>query len=89
MTRIYLREVPVINAGTYSSTAIIPANLLAPINYELRIHAGIYNVKMCSPDGGIKIPLKIESSNQINMAYTGDIVRSKLSPYINWQNSKL
>jgi len=79
-------KVPVCKPGVYISNAIIPANILAPLNYELKIHAGVYNVKMCTPENGICIPLQIESSNKINMAYTGDVVRSKILPYISWEN---
>ncbi|MCD6018680.1 MAG: Teichoic-acid-transporting ATPase [Bacteroidetes bacterium] len=81
-----LEEIPVVMPGNYVSTATIPSNLLAAVSYELRIHAGIYNVKMCTPELGIRIPIDINSSNKINIAYSGDTIRSKISPFINWKN---
>lgn len=79
-----LDTVTVTEPGYYVSKAIIPENLLANINYVLHFHAGIYNVKMCTPMSGIRIPINVESSNKINIAYLGDTVRSKLKPLINW-----
>jgi lipopolysaccharide transport system ATP-binding protein len=84
-----IEEIPVVMPGHYIATATIPSNLLAAVSYELRIHAGIYNVKMCTPELGIRIPIDFTSSNKINIAYSGDTIRSKISPFINWKNKLL
>ncbi len=84
-----LEEIPVVMPRHYVATATIPSNLLAAVSYEIRIHAGIYNVKMCTPELGIRIPIDITSSNKINIAYSGDTIRSKISPFINWNNKLL
>lgn len=81
-------SIPVTEPGTYLSTALIPAQLLAPRAYELRIHAGIFNVRSCIPDG-IGIRLVAEASSQINRAYPHDTIRSKLQPLIPWVTEQL
>ena len=42
-------RVPVAMPGRYVSRATIPPNLLSPRRYELRIHAGIHNVRSLIP----------------------------------------
>jgi len=66
------------------SRATIPADLLAPRAYELRLQGTIYNVRSVPP-GGIVIPLLVERSNGINRAYPLDPIRSKLLPRIKWE----
>lgn len=43
--------IPTSNIGEYISTATIPANLLAPRIYELRVRATISNVRSCTGEG--------------------------------------
>jgi lipopolysaccharide transport system ATP-binding protein len=82
-------EIPITKPGQYLCRANIPANLLSPTTYHLRIQAGIFNVRMCTPEGGINIPLVVEPTSHVNRAYMTDPVVSKLTPYIPWENSKL
>ncbi len=74
---------PVVEPGGYRSTATLPANLLAPRVYELRLYATIHNVRTVPP-GGIAIPLPVGSNSGINRAYPREPVRSKLQPRIPW-----
>jgi lipopolysaccharide transport system ATP-binding protein len=76
-------EMSVVDPGRYVSRAVIPADLLAPRTYELRVSATIYNVRSIPP-GGIGIPLLVEKSNGINRAYPHDPIRAKLLPRIPW-----
>jgi lipopolysaccharide transport system ATP-binding protein len=73
-----------IEAGKYISRALIPADLLAPRNYELRVYGTIYNVRSLTP-GGVGIPLTVEKSNGINRAYPREPIRAKLLPKIHWE----
>jgi len=73
-----------VEPGRYISRATIPADLLAPRTYELRVYGTIYNVRSIPP-GGIGIPLMVEKSNDINRAYPQDPIRSKLLPRIPWE----
>jgi lipopolysaccharide transport system ATP-binding protein len=77
----------IIEPGHYLSRATIPANLLAPRSYELRVYGTIYNVRSIPP-GGIGIPIFVEKSNGINRGYPHDPIRSKLLPFIPWQTVK-
>lgn len=74
---------PVVDPGIYVSRATIPADLLAPRAYELRVYGTIYNVRSVPP-GGIGIPLFVERSNGINRGYPNDPIRSKMLPRIPW-----
>ncbi|RWX46756.1 lipopolysaccharide transport system ATP-binding protein [Candidatus Electrothrix aarhusensis] len=78
--------VPTLVTGEYISSAIIPANLLAPRRYNLCVRGSIYNVRTCTGDG-ITIPLNVEASSRVNRGYSQDTVRSKLQPIISWQTS--
>ena len=81
-------EISYVEPGCYLSRAVIPANLLAPRLYELRISGTIYNVRSIPP-GGVGIPLPVEQSNRINRAYPQEAIRSKLLPKIPWQREIL
>ncbi len=77
-------DIPTTKPGEYISRAVIPAHILSPLDYELRIYAGIYNVRMCIPGLGLRVPLSVENTSRMNRAYPTDVIRSKLSPYIPW-----
>jgi lipopolysaccharide transport system ATP-binding protein len=83
------KNIKTLTPGIYESKAIIPANIFAPVNYELKIHAGIHNIKMCLPENSICLHLQFESSNDINKAYRADVIRSKILPFIEWDNMRL
>lgn len=80
--------IPTTEPGEYISAATIPANTLSPHEYEIRIRAGIFNVRSCTGDG-VGIPLKVEYSSKVNRAYPQDAIRSKLQPIIPWQTKKV
>ncbi|MDX1413077.1 MAG: polysaccharide ABC transporter ATP-binding protein [Candidatus Promineifilaceae bacterium] len=79
-------EVPIIYPGTYRSTAVIPANLLAPREYELIIRGTIFNVRQCTGDG-VRVRLSVGATSGINRAYPQEPIRSKLQPAIPWSNT--
>ena len=79
--------IPTTMPGRYRSRAIIPANLLGPQSYELRIHATIFKVRMCTPDLGLRIPLTVEATGLYNRAYVDDTYRGKLAPVIPWETT--
>jgi lipopolysaccharide transport system ATP-binding protein len=72
----------------YLSVCAIPANILAPRNYEILVQAKIHNVRMCT-GAGVRIPLCVISSNEINRAYPHEPIRSKIQPIIHWETSNL
>ena len=83
----HVEVVPTIAPGKYVSRAEIPGDLLGPIPYELRVHAGIHNVRMCTPGTGIRLPLAVEPTGRANGAYV-DTFRGKLSLPIRWTTTR-
>ncbi len=77
-------ESPVVNPGSYRATATIPADLLAPRSYELRVYGTIHNVRNI-PAGGIGIPLPVEANNGLNRAYPHQPIWGRLQPRIPWR----
>jgi lipopolysaccharide transport system ATP-binding protein len=80
--------IPTMEPGEYVSIATIPANLLAPRVYEVRVRAGIFNIRSCTGDG-VGIPLTVEASGVVNRGYPQDTIRSKLQPKIPWHTRKI
>jgi len=76
-------ELPNLEPGEYRSTALIPARLLAPRRYELRVRASIHNVRSCTGEG-VGIVLTVGQSRAGNPAYPGETVRAKMLPQIPW-----
>lgn len=76
--------IPVVEPGSYTSRAVIPANLLGPIQYELRIRATIHNVRSCLPASGVCVPLRVALTGSYNQAYLGDTFRGKLALPLEW-----
>jgi lipopolysaccharide transport system ATP-binding protein len=74
--------------GKYISKTKLPANILGPTYYNIRIQAGIYNNRMCIPEDAIKIKFKVENFVH-NKAYPFDTFRSKIAPIFNWENIKI
>lgn len=72
-------------AGTYRSVAVLPADLLAPHSYELRLHATVYNVRQCLGEDGVGVTLDVQRTNDLNRAYPSEPIRSKLHPRITWE----
>ncbi len=81
--------IPVLEPGSYLTTATIPANLLGPISYRLRILAGIHNVRSCLPYDGVVIPLTVVHTGAHNRAYSGDSFRARLAPALQWTTTQL
>lgn len=76
---------PVMEPGEYLSAAIIPEDLLAPTQYGIHVLATVYDVRMCIPFPGIRIPLDVEATGRANRAYPGEPIRGKLAPVIPWR----
>jgi lipopolysaccharide transport system ATP-binding protein len=81
--------IPTMEPGRYVSKAVIPSNFLAPTKYELRVLATVYNVRMCVPYPGIRIPLIVEATGIANRAYAWEPIRGKLAPAIPWITRKI
>lgn len=75
---------PTMEPGKYTSVVVIPEDTLAPIRYELRLNATIYNVRTFYSEG-IPIYLNVERSGRANRAYPSEPIRGKLAPFLPWQ----
>jgi lipopolysaccharide transport system ATP-binding protein len=78
---------PRVEAGRYLSRALIPADFLAPLQYELRFLAGIHYVRGLMPHA-ISIPLSVEASGRVNQAYPGYKTPGRLAPLLSWETSR-
>jgi hypothetical protein len=74
--------------GHYISRAVIQADLLAPRIYELRVLATVFNVRMCIPYPGVRIPLNVEQTGKANRAYVIEPIRGKLAPVVPWTTAR-
>ena len=81
--------IPSMEPGDYNSIAVIPANLLGPIDYKLYINVGIYNVRSIFPNGLICIPFKVISTGNYNQAYISDSFYGKLAPSLEWETKRI
>ncbi|MGV1100382.1 ABC transporter ATP-binding protein [Thiovibrio sp. JS02] len=80
--------IPVVEPGCYVSRASIPANLLGPLRYELRVGAGIFNVRNCLPPMAVRLPLDIVLTGKYNRAYLGDTFRGKFALALCWATAR-
>lgn len=71
--------------GRYTSTAIIPANLLNASRYELRFLAAIHKKRRCFPNY-ISVPIHIIANGTVNSSYPDYRSPGKLLPRIPWSN---
>ncbi len=80
-TLLFESRAPVMNAGSYAARVVIPANLLASRPYQLRIDAGIANVRRCVPDP-VRIHFEVLPSGSAESA-------ARLAPQLEWSVVKL
>jgi lipopolysaccharide transport system ATP-binding protein len=80
--------IPVVEPGSYSSTALIPADILGPLQYELRVRATIFNLRSCLPLSGVRIPLVVQMTGKYNRAYLSDTFRGRLGFCLDWTTQR-
>ena len=78
---------PAVEPGHYISKAVIPSDMLAPIQYDLCVLATIFNVRTFYPEG-ISIQLNVERTGKANRAYLSEPIRGKLAPALHWRTGK-
>jgi lipopolysaccharide transport system ATP-binding protein len=76
---------PPAHPGRYRATATIPADLLAPIAYELQISASIYNVRRCFPDN-LRVRLEVQDCGRLKNNSHGARRGADclVAPYVPW-----
>ncbi|RLC25446.1 MAG: hypothetical protein DRH21_04000 [Deltaproteobacteria bacterium] len=80
--------IPTVEAGKYVSNVTLPADLLSPTFYNLRILSTIFNVRTFYPEG-INITLNVERTGTANQAYKSEPIRGKLAPVLKWTTDRL
>jgi hypothetical protein len=73
--------------GKYVSCLTIPANLLAPKHYVLKIGATIFGCREIGGDG-LRLGIDVLKNGRVNRAYTTNVEFGKLAPLFPWQNQK-
>ena len=71
--------------GVYISELIIPANLLAPITYDIKILFGVHNIRMLPPAEGITVRVTVEQTGIYNRSYNGQYTAGKICPSLPWK----
>ncbi len=74
-------------AGSYTSRLTIPANLLGPIPYKIRILAGINGGRRCMPLEEVFVPVQIEQTKPWHPDYP-KVFLAKVAPDMGWQNQR-
>lgn len=83
-------DVATFTPAKYVSKAIIPADFLANRTYEIRIHAGIHNVRNCIPKSSpVSIRLNVTGVGRLNRAYPGYISPGRIAPLIPWSTTAI
>lgn len=75
--------VPLTEAGSYVATVTIPANFLAPRQYQLRFNAAIMNVRCCIPDA-VRIHFDVRQTGIVNRAFPGHQPAGRIAPHLDW-----
>jgi homopolymeric O-antigen transport system ATP-binding protein len=77
-------EPPRVEAGRYVATATIPSDLLAARTYQLRLHAGISDVRSCVPEP-IRLTFDVQQTGIVNQAFPGYQSPGRIAPHLAWR----
>jgi lipopolysaccharide transport system ATP-binding protein len=77
-----------VQPGSYVSEATVSPPLFAPKNYDLWVRCAIYNVRTCQ-GGGLRIPITVEATIDLNRGYPGQPVRSALRAPVEWSTGRI
>jgi lipopolysaccharide transport system ATP-binding protein len=83
------KKTALVKQGRYISRMILPRNLLAPKDYEIRILAEEHNHRICLPEAGIRIPISVEANGLSNRAYLNAPIRGELAPVFRWTTTTI
>jgi lipopolysaccharide transport system ATP-binding protein len=74
---------PVVRKGSYVSRAVIPANILSPVSYELKIYCGVFGDRNFHP-GSVNVMFDVFSDNVKNLVYAIRPLSGKVVLPIRW-----
>ncbi|MFA5104902.1 MAG: polysaccharide ABC transporter ATP-binding protein [Candidatus Margulisiibacteriota bacterium] len=78
---------PTVYKGTYTSTAVIPANLLLPAAYELVMYFGVFGDRNFYKP--ISVLLDVQSDGKSNMVYMIRPLGGKIALPVKWETKQL
>ena len=81
-------HMPLVQQGSYVSTAVIPADFLAGRRYELQVQAGIASVRAFFKKP-LSISLHVHNAGLVNRAYAGYESAGQIAPLIPWRTDRL
>ncbi len=79
---------PLVRAGRYRSVAVIPADLLAPRPYQIRVTAAVHNLRTLLP-APVRVNIDVQQTGVVNRAYPGFTTAGRLAPDIEWRTSSI
>lgn len=74
--------------GRYTSKLIVPANILAPTTYDIKLLFGIHTVRMLPPYD-LAIRIGVEQTGIYNKAYSGQYTGGKVCLSLPWTINKI
>jgi hypothetical protein len=80
-------SIPTMKPGKYISKVVIPENFLGNTRYEIIVRLTIFNIRNCTGDNGIRIPIIVNNTGIYNRAYPSDIFRGLLGVALHWTTS--
>jgi lipopolysaccharide transport system ATP-binding protein len=80
---------PFMKKDAYESCITIPQGFLAPREYVISVHSGIYNNRYTLPVEGIKIPINVIHTSRYNYSYPGDKIAGQLAVIMDWTTHKI
>ncbi|HKR65366.1 MAG TPA: hypothetical protein VJZ00_16660, partial [Thermoanaerobaculia bacterium] len=75
-----------VDRGRYVATCRIPADFLAPRPYQLRIDAGIAEVRRFYAEP-VRVNIDVEQTGAVHAAYPGYRTPARLAPRLTWNVS--
>lgn len=78
-----------VKPGLYVSTATIPANIMAPVPYRLKIQAGIHNGRPVMPLEGLVLNLQGHRPYQGPPEYAGLPFAGRVAPPVAWHTETI
>jgi len=75
---------PLMEAGSYTATALLPANLFAARHYQLRVGASLHAVRLITPEP-VRINFEVQHTGIVNRAYGSYPPNGRLAPHLDWR----
>ena len=75
---------PLMEAGSYTATMLLPPNLLAARQYQFHVGASLHNVRLITPQP-VRIHFDVQHTGIVNRAYGSYHPVGRLAPHLDWR----